>query len=149
MSTYWISTTRWGELQVEAEERGEGWYARLAEPHDRLSAVKGAVSTTLDEALDNLAAGLERLGSDDPTSPRCRNADLRGPVGDGIGDIVGAAVGEPRRGPTGGPATAEYNACCARLGHAQDAQAHSVQRSNAHKTCAPARLVNRVTGVPG
>ncbi len=70
MATYWLSTSRWSELQVEAEERGDGWYARLAEPHARLSAVKGAVGTTLDEALDNLAAGLERFGSDDPTPPR-------------------------------------------------------------------------------
>jgi hypothetical protein len=29
-----------------------------------------AFGTTLDEALDNLAAGLERFGSDEPASPR-------------------------------------------------------------------------------
>ncbi len=57
-------------MQVEADERGDGWYARLAEPHDRLSAVKGAVGATLDEALDNLAQGLERFGSEEPTPSR-------------------------------------------------------------------------------
>ncbi len=69
MATYWASTSRWGELEVEAEERGDGWYARLSKPHIRLSAVRGAVGTTLDECLDNLAAGLEQFGSDDPPSP--------------------------------------------------------------------------------
>ncbi len=67
--TYWVSTSRWGELQVEAEERGDGWYARLIEEHVRLTAVRGAVGTTLDEAL-NLAHGLERFGSDEPAPRR-------------------------------------------------------------------------------
>ncbi len=56
LPTFWISTSRWAIY--------------LVDPHDRLSAVKGAVGTTLDEALDNLAAGLERFGSDEPASPR-------------------------------------------------------------------------------
>jgi hypothetical protein len=92
VSTYWISTTRWGELQVEAEERGEGWYARLAEPHDRLSAVKGAVGTTLDEALDNLAHGLERFGADEPQPPRWPQTPQRG-----LAHLLSAS--QDRKGP--------------------------------------------------
>lgn len=49
---------------------GRSWRATLAEHHPRLTAVSGALGESEDQAVQNLAAAVQRFGSPWPEPPR-------------------------------------------------------------------------------